>query len=543
MRPYGPSFQTRSVVMGRHGMVASSHPWATQCGLDVLRQGGNAVDAAIAVNAMLGLVEPMSCGIGGDLFALVWDDRTKRIHGLNASGRSPGRASADALRAKGSTISTYGPDSWTVPGCVRGWQALLEKFGSRSLDALLRPAIATAREGFPVTEIIAGYWKSGAPRLRGWPDSAATYLIGGHSAPEAGDLFRNPNLASTYERLANQGPEEFYSGSIAREIVAFSDHHQGLFSLEDFAAQTADWVTPVRTSYRGSDVWQIPPNGQGITVLQMLNILESFDLSKLRFGSAEHLHLLIEAKRLAYADRAAYLAEANAMTVPVDGLISKAYGKSQASRIQLDRVNQDIPPGMPGGHSDTVYLSVVDEQRNACSLIQSIFHGFGSQMVPGKLGFALQNRGSGFSLQASHPNCLAPRKRPFHTIIPGMVTRDDKPWFCFGVMGGDMQPQGQVQVLVNLLDFAMNIQAAGDAPRIQHTGSASPNGEEAQGLGTVVVERGIDDQAVEGLRARGHQVSRGPGNFGGYQGILIDWERGLLHGASESRKDGCALGY
>jgi gamma-glutamyltranspeptidase/glutathione hydrolase len=327
-------------------------------------------------------------------------------------------------------------------------------------------------------------------------------------------------------------------------MVAFSEKNGGYFALRDFTEHTAEWIDPVATNYRGHEVWELPPNGQGIAVLQMLNVLEQTDLRALGPGSAEYLHRFIEAKKLSYADRARYYADLAMADVPVAGLISKAYGKRQAARIDPDQAATNVPPGDPRlAQGDTVYLTVVDKDRNCCSLIQSNFHGFGSQVVPGELGFALQNRGQLFALDDQHANRLEPHKRPFHTIIPAMVTRDGRPWFCFGVMGGDMQPQGHVQVLVNLIDFEMNVQAAGDAPRVQHTGSATPTGLPAQGSGTVMVESGISDRVVEALRAKGHQVVRAKGGYGGYQGILIDWDQGVLHGGTEVRKDGAALGY
>lgn len=541
MGPLGRPFQTRAVSVAKNGMVASSHPLATQWGVEILKAGGNAVDAAIAVNAMLGVVEPMSCGIGGDLFALIWDQGTQRLHGLNASGRAPAGVSASELRAKGNLISTYGPDSWTVPGCVRGWQSLLTRFGSQPMNELLRLPVSTALEGFPVTEVIAGYWLNAENRLRQSENAARTFLPTGN-APRFGELFRNPFLAETYAKLAQEGLDCFYSGSIAADIVAFSQQAGGCFRAEDFLQQDAEWVEPLSTSYRGYDVWQIPPNGQGIAVLQMLNILETMDICSFGFGSAEHLHALIEAKRLVYADRATFYADRRAMRVSPSQLISKAYGRSRAGQIRKQAAS-DFGPGVPDSHSDTVYLTVVDKDRNACSLIQSLFHGFGSQLVPGQLGFPLQNRGAGFSLDPDHPNCIEPGKRPFHTIIPGMVTLKGQPWLSYGVMGGDMQPQGQVQVLINLIDFGMNLQAAGDAPRIQHFGSAGPNGERSQGKGTVFVETGIAESVLTELRQRGHVVSSDPAQYGGYQAVLIDHEHGVLQGATESRKDGVALGY
>lgn len=544
-RPVGDAKQSRSVVVAKHGIVATSHPLAAQAGLDVLKAGGNAIDAAIACNAMLGVVEPASCGIGGDLFAIYWDSKTKTLSGLNASGRSPYTLNRDVFKQKGlEQIPTYGPLSWSVPGCVSGWEALSKRFGSKPWSELLGAAIATAEEGFPVTEVIAGEWSSAAARLREWPDSARTFLVDGMRAPRFGEVFRNPTLAATYRQLAEAGASAFYRGAIADKIVAFSAKHGGYFSLRDFAEHTADWVDPVSTNYRGYDVWELPPNGQGIAVLQMLNVLEQHNLRALGPGNPEYLHLFVEAKKLAYADRSRFYADMAVVDVPLAGLISKEYGRKQAARMRHDQAATDVPPGDPRfALADTVYLTVVDKDRNCCSFIQSNFHGFGSQVVPGDVGFAMQNRGQLFALDQDHPNRLEPHKRPFHTIIPAMVTKEGRPWFCFGVMGGDLQPQGQVQVLVNLIDFQMNVQAAGDAARIQHSGSATPTGLPAQGSGTVSVESGISDEAVAALRAKGHQVLRTKGGYGGYQGIRIDWEQGVLHGGSEVRKDGAAVGY
>ncbi len=544
-RPGNNPKQSRSVVLAKHGMVATSHPLAAQAGLDVLKAGGNAVDAAIAVNAMLGVVEPMSCGIGGDLFAVYWDSETQKLYGLNASGRSPYRLTRQVFKERGmDRIPFEGPLSWSVPGCVSGWEALAGRFGSRPLSELLESSIQTAEEGFPVTEVIAGYWRGGERSLRKWPDSAATYLIDGERAPRFGEVFRNPRLAAAYRQIAENGAKAFYQGEIAAKIVAFCESNGGFLSQRGFAEHSCEWVQPVSTNYRGYDVWELPPNGQGIAALQMLNVLEQHDLRRLGSGQPDYLHLLVEAKKLAFADRAKYYADPAFGDLPIDELISKEYGRHQAKRIDSAKAATDVPAGDPKlHHGDTVYLTVVDKHRNCCSLIQSIYYGFGSKVTPGDVGFVMQNRGALFALDDNHLNRLEPHKRPFHTIIPAMVTRDGKPWFCFGVMGGDMQPQGHVQVLVNLIDFGMNVQAAGDAARVRHVGSATPTGQPASGVGTVQVESGISDEAVEALRSKGHRVVRSRGAFGGYQGILIDWENGVLRGATEPRKDGAAVGY
>ncbi len=556
-------------TVAKHGIVATTHPTAAQIGVEVLRAGGNAIDAAIATNAAMGLMEPASCGIGGDLFAIVWLEKKKKLFGLNASGRSPYAASIDLFQELGlDEIPTHGPLSWSVPGCVDGWDQLLTRFGTRSLAELLAPAIDYAIKGFEVPPHIASTWKSHEEQLRETMPASETYLIGGR-APEVGATFSNPRLAATYRLLAKKGRDVFYRGAIAKQIVEYSRSIGGLFSLRDFREHTSTWVDPVSTTYRGYEVWEIPPPGQGIAVLQMLNILEGFDLTSLGPDSADWWHLFIEAKKLAYADRAKFYADpqvtntiktgtqlvsgklAASPFLSADGaaeltqqLISKRYAAKRRKLINPMRALDDVPPGDPKlARSDTIYLTVVDKDRNCVSLIQSIFDAFGSQHAAADLGFALQNRGSLFALDLNHLNRLAPHKRPFHTIIPAFVTRRGKPYFCFGVMGGDMQPQGQVQVLVNHIDFGMNIQQAGDQPRLQHLGSATPTGRKADGGGSVVAEPQVAQSILDALAKRGHRVMRGGKNGGGYQGIRIDRKTKTLQGATESRRDGRAAGY
>jgi gamma-glutamyltranspeptidase/glutathione hydrolase len=542
-RPAGPIHKTRSAVLARHGLAATSQPLAAQAAIRILQQGGNAVDAAIAANAVIGVVEPMSCGIGGDLFAIVWDAKTGKLYGLNASGRAPYRATLDLFRSKGlDQIPTYGPLSWSVPGCVDGWHALRQRFGSKPLAELLAPAIEYAEDGFPVSEIIAADWKGATPSLAQVPTSAATYLPGGQP-PASGDVFQNPDLARSLRRIAEGGRDAFYRGPIAEEIVAYSDRVGGLFSSKDFEDHDSTWVDPVSVHYRGFDVWELPPNGQGIAALQMLSILEGYDLKAMGPGSPEALHLMIEAKKLAFEDRAKYYVDPEFARVPVAGLISKEYAASRRRLIDPEHASDDLMPGDPP-QADTIYLTVADGQGNAVSLIQSNYHGFGSQHVPGDLGFALQNRGSLFALDPGHANRLEPHKRPFHTIIPGFVTKDGAPWLSFGVMGGDMQPQGHVQVLVNMFDFGMDVQEAGDFPRWRHLGSSEPTGQPAEGGGTVVLESGFGPEVRRALEARGHKVvDGGTGGFGGYQAIRIDPSRRVLIGGSDPRKDGQAVGY
>lgn len=543
-RPEGNPHQSRSVTVAKHGIVATSQPQAAQIGLDILKQGGNAADAAIAASAAIGLMEPMSCGIGGDLFVLYWDSKTQKLYGLNASGRSPYTLTREVFRNLGHLrIPSHGPLSWSVPGCVDGWETLRTRFGSLALATLLAPSITAAEEGFPVTEIIAGYWEQGRVPLQQFPDTAKTYYPGG-IAPKEGELFKNPYLAKSYRLIAEQGRDAFYKGEIARRIVDYSEKNGGHFSLRDFEEHASEWVEPVTTNYRGYDVWQLPPNGQGLCVLQMLNILEGYDLKALGSDSPEYLHLFLEAKKLSYADRARHFADPAFGPLPVQQMASKEYAAERRKFIDPSRAATGYPPGdFRLATGDTIYLTVVDKDRNCCSFIQSNFHGFGSLHVAGETGFALQNRGALFALDEQHPNRLEPHKRPFHTIIPGFVTKAGKPWLSFGVMGGDMQPQGQVQVLINLIDFGMNLQEAGDAARVQHSGSPTPTGLEGDPSGgSVGAEAGFPEATISGLRAKGHQVQVG-GAYGGYQGILIDHAAGTLRGATESRKDGAAVGY
>jgi gamma-glutamyltranspeptidase/glutathione hydrolase len=535
----------RSVVMARHGMVAASQPLAAQVGLDVLKAGGNAIDAAIATNAALGLMEPTSCGPGGDLFAIVWDAKSTKLYGLNASGRSPYKTSRQLFADRGlDAVPEYGPLSWSVPGCVDGWAELNKRFGRKSLKECLEPAIRYAEEGFPVSEVIAGYWRNGAQRLRRDPGSSAIFLPDGRP-PKLGQIFKNPALARTYRRIADGGRDAYYRGPIAEEIVRLSDEVGGLFTLKDFAEHNSTWVEPLSTNYRGYDVWELPPNGQGIAALQMLNLLEGYDLKKLGAGSPDYWHLFLEAKKVAFADRGRYYADPDFTKVPVAGLIAKPYAEKRRGLIDPQKAMTHVDPGDPKlGVSDTIYLCAVDDDRNCVSLIQSNYAGFGSYVASRELGFGIQNRGCLFALDPSHPNALEPHKRPFHTIIPAFVTKGGEPWLVFGVMGGDMQPQGHVEVLCNLIDFGMDVQAAGEAARLEHVGSATPTGKPmAQDGGTVKAEDGIPAAVVAELQRRGHRVERVRVNGGGYQGIMIDRENGILRGGSEARKDGCAVGY
>jgi gamma-glutamyltranspeptidase/glutathione hydrolase len=525
-------------------MVASSQPLAVRTGINVLKSGGTAVDAAIAVNAMLGLVEPMSCGIGGDVFAIVWDAKTRQLHGLNGSGRSPGTLSRQTFSDLGHTfIPSRGPLSWSTPGCVDGWFTLHERFGRMPMSDLLQPTIDVAKEGFPVTPVIARMWQASAEQLAKDPGAAAVFLPSGR-APKAGDMFRNPQLAEALTLMAEGGNDTFYRGPIAEALVMFSNQMGGYFSLPDFAKHTSSWTDAVSVPFRGYDVWQLPPNTQGLALLQMLRILEPYDLASMEHNSAQYLHLLIEAKKLAYEDRARFYADPTFFDVPIEGLLSDDYVTKQRARIDPQRAANELDLDNPRAvHGDTVYLTVVDEGGNAVSFIQSIFNSFGSCVVPPDLGFALQNRGSLFHLDPDHANAFMPNKRPFHTIMPGFVTRGGAPAFSFGVMGGDMQPQGQLQVLLNRIEFGMDPQLAGEALRFRHDGSSTPVGHHMSDGGVVHLEPGMSDATIEGLRANGHRVETTSDRYGGYQGIWIDEESGELLGGSEPRKDGCAMGY
>jgi gamma-glutamyltranspeptidase/glutathione hydrolase len=544
-RPFGQFVATRSVVAARNGMAATSHPLATQTAIALLRAGGSAVDAAIGANAVLGLVEPTGCGVGGDLFAIVWDERARKLVGLNGSGRSPRGLTLEMLRDMGlEQIPAHGPLSVSVPGAVDGWFALHDRFGVRPMAEVLAPAIDYARDGVPVAEIIAGYWASDAELLQGFPGFADLFMPDGR-APRAGEPFANPRLAETYSALAEGGRDAFYSGAIAQRISEFMQSNGGYLSYDDFSSHRSSWVDPVATTYRGYEVWEIPPNNQGITVLQMLNLLESYDIAALSPQHPDYLHLFIEAKKLAFEDRARFYADPEHADVPVEQLISKAYADQRRALLDPEKASSELPYGEPEilNVGDTVYMTTADSAGNMVSLIQSNFRGMGSGMTVTDLGFGLQDRGELFSLDPAHPNAYAPGKRPFHTIIPAFLTRDGEPLMSFGVMGADMQPQGHVQVLVNIIDFGMNIQEAGDAARLRHEGSSTPTGIRMHDGGSVLMESQFDADVVAELERRGHRVERAKDGFGGYQAIRRDRASRTYFGASESRKDGQAAGY
>ncbi len=542
-------FATRSEVIARHGMAATSQPLATQVAIDILKKGGSAVDAAIAANATLGLMEPTGSGIGGDLFAIVWDAKTQKLYGLNASGRAPRGLSLEGMRAElkkldRDTIPPHGFLPISVPGAVDGWFELHSKFGQLPMSDVLAPAIVYADEGFPVSELISYYWKRSATVLSRQPGAfRETFTIDGRG-PEKGEIFRNPDLASTYRLLAEKGRDVYYRGEIADRIDAFFREEGGWLRKIDFEEHHSEWVDPVSVNYRGYDVYELPPNTQGIAALQMLKILEGWDLASMGFGSAESIHLMVEAKKLAFEDRAKHYADPDFAEVPLKGLLSKEYAAQRRKLIDLNRAQRRVDAGNPALiQGDTIYLTTADKDGNMVSLIQSNYRGMGSGVVVPGLGFGFQDRGELFSLEDGHANVYAPGKRPFHTIIPAFVMKDERPWLSFGVMGGAMQPQGHVQVLVNLIDFGMNLQAAGDAARWQHMGSAEPTGGVMTDGGFVNVESGISWEAVRALKKKGHDVRYDMGGYGGYQAIMRDPVSGVYYGASESRKDGQAAGY
>ncbi len=538
----GHNFATRSEVIAQNGMAATSHPLATQAALDILKMGGSAVDAAIAANAVLGLMEPTGCGIGGDLFAIIWDAESGRLHGLNASGRSPRNLPREYFIGNGyDYIPTSGALSVSVPGTVDGWFELHEKFGKIDMHSVLMPAIDYARNGFPVTELIAYYLERSVGRLGRYPNFSETYMPEGRM-PAKGEIFNNPWLANTYETIATEGRDAFYKGEIARTIEKYILTNGGFLSYEDMASHTSEWIDPVSSNYRGYDIWQLPPNGQGIAVLQILNILEGYDIASMGLYSPEYIHTFVEAKKLAFEDRAHYYADPDFSPVPVERLISKEYADERRSLINPDRAARRYDPGMMEVPS-TIYLTTADRHGNMVSLIQSNYRGMGSGMTPPQLGFVIQNRGEGFTLKEGYFNTYEPGKRPFHTIIPGFITKDGRPWISFGVMGGAMQPQGHAQIVVNMIDFGMNLQEAGDAPRIQHSGSSEPTGQRMTDGGVVMLESGFPWETIRGLIEKGHRLQWAVGPFGGYQAIMWDPVNGVYYGASESRKDGQAAGY
>jgi gamma-glutamyltranspeptidase/glutathione hydrolase len=538
----GELFSTRSEVIAKNGMVATSHPIATQIGIDILQDGGNAIDAAIAANAALGLMEPTGSGIGGDLFAIVWIEKDKKLYGLNASGRSPKDLTLDYFTENNyKKIPAYGPLPVSVPGCVDGWFELHDRFGKLKMNKILNPAINYAENGFPVTELVSYYMDKASRNFISYPNFKDTYTINGKT-PEKGQIFKNPDLAKTLKAIAKNGKRGFYEGEVAKSISDFIIDQGGFLSYDDLKSHKSEWIEPVSTNYRGFDVWELPPNGQGIAALQILNILEGFDIKSMKFGSAEYIHHFVEAKKIAFADRAKYYADMDFNQIPVDYLISKEYANKRRSEI---KPYQSAKTSKAGDieNGDTIYLTVADNEGNMISLIQSNYRGMGSGMIPPGLGFMLQDRGELFSLEKDHFNVYEPNKRPFHTIIPAFITKDNKPFISFGLMGGAMQPQGHAQVVINLIDFDMNLQEAGDAPRIRHVSTQQPTGGFMYDGGELSLESGFNYKEIRTLMKYGHKVVFSIGDFGGYQAIKLDQINGVYFGASESRKDGSAMGY
>ncbi|HPY67860.1 MAG TPA: gamma-glutamyltransferase [Bacteroidales bacterium] len=538
----GHDFASRSEVIAASGMATTSQPLATQVALDILKRGGNAIDAAIAANAVLGVVEPTGCGIGGDLFALIWSAERDKLYGLNASGRSPRSLKLEYFKDNGyDVIPPFGPLPVSVPGCVDGWFEMHEMFGRLSIREILQPAINYARNGFPVTELIAFYLERNTQILAEYPNIKSVYMPGG-KCPSKGEIFKNPLLANTLEKIVKGGRNEFYRGTIARDIAAFMQKQGGFLSYEDLSRHHSEWVEPVSTNYRGYDVWELPPNGQGIAALQILNILEGLDIAGMGFGSTEYIHVFTEAKKLAFEDRAKFYADPLFAKAPVSQLISKRYAAERRKQINPQRAARIYNAGITEA-GNTVYLTVADREGNMVSLIQSNYRGMGSGMCPTGLGFVLQNRGEMFSLAPGHANVYAPGKRPFHTLMPGFITKNNRPWVSFGVMGGDMQPQGHAQIVINLIDFNMNLQEAGDAPRIYHTGSSEPTGQNMTSGGILHLESGFRTEVIQKLMTMGHIIQWDLGGYGGYQAIMRDEKNKVWFGASESRKDGQAAGY
>jgi gamma-glutamyltranspeptidase / glutathione hydrolase len=538
----GRDFATRSEIIARNGMAATSQPLATQVALDILKRGGNAIDAAIAADALLGVIEPTGSGVGGDLFAIIWSAEKGKLYGLNASGKSPRSLKLEYFKENGyEFIPSYGPLPVSVPGCVDGWFEMHEMFGRLPIKDILQPAINYAREGFPVTDLIAFYIKRGTEILKEYPNIKDVYMPGGKS-PSKGEIFKNPLLANTLEKIATGGRNEFYRGSIARDIDAFMKKQGGFLSYDDMSRHHSEWVEPISTTYRGYEVWELPPNGQGIAALQMLNILEGYDIASMGFGSANYIHLFTEAKKLAFEDRAKFYADPMFSTVPVAQLISKKYAAERRKLIDPEKAGKIYESGKIEA-ANTIYLTVADKYGNMVSLIQSNYRGMGSGMCPTGLGFILQDRGEMFTLSEGHNNVYAPGKRPFHTIIPAFITKNNKPWISFGVMGGDMQPQGHVQIVVNLIDFKMNLQEAGDAPRIHHIGSSEPTGQQMTNGGILQLESGFRTEVIQKLMSMGHTIQWNLGGYGGYQAIMWDDKNKVWFGASESRFDGQASGY
>ncbi|OFW02634.1 MAG: gamma-glutamyltransferase [Acidobacteria bacterium RIFCSPLOWO2_02_FULL_68_18] len=544
-RPTGRITGTRSPVCARSGMIATSQPLASAAGLQALQEGGNAIDAAVTAAAVLAVVEPTMTGVGGDLFAIVHDGRSGTLKGLNSSGRAGSRADPDALTARGlAAMPLHGPLTVTVPGSVAGWAGLLQEYGSIRLARALAPAIHYAREGFPVSEIVAAQWDAVAPRLATDAEASRVLLPGGR-APAAGTIFRNPDLAATLEQIASGGPEAVYGGPIGAAIAAHVAGRGGFLTVADLAAHRADWVEPVSTTYRGHRVHELPPNTQGFVALEMLNILEGYDVRSMGHNSADYLHVYAEAKRIAFADRAAHLADpARVPSALLQLLVSKEYAAERRKQIDGRRAAPRYEPAPPQPYvgrgprsgpaverrGDTVYLAAADRFGNVISLINSLFDSFGSGLVVPGTGIALHSRGAGFTLRAGHPNRLAPGKRPAHTLVPAFLAGEHTV-MAFGVMGADNQAQAHAQIVANMVDFGMNVQETGEVARVRHL---------EEGL---ALESGVSEPVRAELRARGHAVHDGRGLMGGYQAVRLDRRTGVLEGGSDPRKDGLAIGW
>ena len=526
----------RSAVMSNGGMVATSQPLATQAGVNMLLQGGNAIDAAIATAAALNVVEPMMTGIGGDVFALVYLNRSNELKGLNASGRATYAANLETLRNLGyQKMPETGIHTVTIPGALDGWCSLLDNYGTMSLAQVLAPAVALAEHGFPVTEVIGHWWQVNTAKLQANVAAARTYLIAGR-APESGEIFVQPELANTFRKIAREGRDVFYRGEIAEAIVACSRENGGLITMQDLNDHTSTWVTPISTNYRGYDIYECPPNGQGLVTLLALNILEGYDLQSLGHNSPEYLHFLLEALKLAFADADRYVVDPDFVDIPLEDLLSKSYAEQRRRLIDANKARQRVAAGVPGAEGDTVYLAVTDKEGNSVSFINSLYQGFGSGIVVGGTGICLQNRGALFSLEPDHPNCIEPHKRPYHTIIPAMVFKDGDLFLTFGVMGGFMQPQGQVQVLLSIIDFGMDVQTALDAPRFRYY----------QVNDECAFEPGFPSDVLQTLVDKGHQIVKLDDpysqQFGGAQAIMVHPQTKALIAGSDPRKDGCAIG-
>ncbi|MBD3770940.1 MAG: gamma-glutamyltransferase family protein [Rhodobacterales bacterium] len=545
----GSPFASRSVVWGMSGVAATSHPRATLVAIDILRKGGSAVDAAIAANATLGVVEPTANGIGGDAFCLLWDPALGKVVGLNGSGHSPAGLSLETLRAKSpkGRVPFHGAAAVTVPGAVDAWWTMHQRYGKLPWKDLMQPAADVAEEGMPIGLMIAARMKSDFagflrdPNIEELENLKKVYYTRGRT-PEEGEIVRNPDLARTLRMIGEGGRDAYYDGPIADTIEAYFKRIGGWMTREDLAAQHAKWVEPNRVDYRaGVTIYGMPPNSQGPTTLQMLSILKNFDMRDAGLMSALSIHLQAEAKRLAFEDRARWFADPDFAEIPMEMLLSDAYGQQRAALIRPDRPMDRAFPGDAPHQGGTTYLTVSDSSGMMVSLIQSNFAGMGSGLMPDGLGFSFQNRGAGFSLQDGSPNIYAPRKRPFHTIIPGFATKDGVPWLAFGVMGGGMQPQGQTQIIVNMVDYDLDLQAAGDCPRWRHEGSSEPTGVYTPGLGTLKLETGVPETTKALLAKMGWTVGGTDGGFGGYQATMFTGES--YGAASEMRKDGLALGY